>query len=49
MKEIGDLKSWVTDWKNADTAVQDTKVLIEMANEENDSSLEEEIVQTIKK
>ena len=49
MKEIGGLKSWVIDWKNADMAVQDAKVLIEMANEENDSSLEEEIVQTIKK
>lgn len=47
MKEIGNLKEWINDWKKADTALQDVEVLIEMANETDYSSLEGEILETI--
>lgn len=43
MKEIGNLKDWVLSWGKAQTAIEDCEVLIEMANESNDNSLENEI------
>lgn len=48
MKDIGSLKSWVDDWNKANMSIEDVEVLIQMANELNDDSLEDEIKDNIK-
>lgn len=48
MKDIGALKSWVDDWSKANMSIEDVEVLIQMANELDDDSLEGEIKENIK-
>lgn len=49
MREIADLKEWVTLWNTARQAADDASALIELAEEGNDNSLEEEINGEIEK
>ncbi len=48
MKDIGSLKSWVDDWNKANMSVEDVEVLIQIANELDDDTLEGEIKENIK-
>jgi len=48
MKEINALKDWVTAYNETEQAVEDALTLWELANEENDSSLENDIEKEIK-
>lgn len=43
MQEISTKKEWVDQWEKAKTAVEDALAIWQIANEEDDSSLEEEI------
>ena len=49
MRETASLKDWVDTWKEASTSVDDVGALIELAQEADDSSMEEEIVSEIKR
>jgi len=48
MQEINSLKEWLDSFNETDRAIDDALVLWELANEENDFSLEESINQEIK-
>ena len=49
MQQISDLKDWVNAWQNTDEAVEDANALWELANEAEDSSLEEDLENEIQK
>lgn len=49
MQEISDLKDWINSWEKADDAIEDAQAMWELANEEDESSLESEIENEITK
>ncbi len=49
MQEVSDLKEWIADWTDTNTAIEDAYALWELANEEDESSLENDIDNEIKK
>lgn len=49
MKEIARLKGWVKDWENTNSKVEDIKALIELSEEMEDGSQEDEIKSEIQK
>jgi len=49
MQEMATLKEWVTAWKNANQSLDDCKALIELSEEMDDESQEDEIENELKK
>ncbi len=49
MRHISDLKEWVEVWEKTDKAVNDAEGILEIAEEEDDTSLEEEVDAEVKK
>lgn len=49
MQEISDLKDWINDWSHANSEIEDAYALWQLANEEEESSLESDIDKEIKK
>ena len=49
MQEMATLKEWVTAWKNASQSLDDCKALIELSEEMDDESQEDEIENELKK
>ncbi len=48
MQEISAQKDWIAIWEEAETAVQDARAMIQLAEEAEDSSLEEDITAELK-
>lgn len=49
MKEIADMKDWIADWSEANTAVEDAQVMWQISNETSDATLESDIISEIEK
>ena len=49
MQESSELKAWISDWSKTHQFVEDASTLIELAEEANDETLENDIVADIKK
>jgi peptide chain release factor 2 len=47
MQEISDIKNWVEKWESTHQLIDDAEALLQLAEEDNDKSLEEEIVSEI--
>lgn len=43
MQKISGLKDWIDDWKNSNSKIDDANALLELAEEDKDDSLEDEI------
>ncbi len=44
MQEISDIKNWLEKWSATNSIIEDAMTLLELAEEDNDKSLEEEII-----
>ncbi len=49
MKEIADLKDWISEWNTVNTAVEDARTMWQIANETEDNTLENDIISEINK
>lgn len=49
MQDISDTKEWITSWNKANSAVEDTNALIELAEEMEDDSMEGDIKSELEK
>ena len=43
MQEVNSLEGWIKEWENSKSSLEDISVLIELAEAENDTSLQKEI------
>lgn len=49
MQQVGALKSWITDYNAAYTAVEDTQTMIQLAEEASDESMETDVLAELNK
>ena len=43
LQEVNSLEGWIKEWENSKSSLEDISVLIELAEAENDTSLQKEI------